>query len=80
MRVLIIAIISLSLSGCFCEKNPSIESKAKCPSFNSSIKILVEDLNSTHGAVSWSDLTKLENFLKEKKKFNNIVENINTAK
>ncbi len=51
--------------------------KTKCPKFNTKLRIKIEDLNSTHGAISWGDVSKIEYFIKSKKKFNNSIDSIN---
>ncbi len=51
--------------------------KRKCPQFNASIAIKVEELNSTHGAVSWVDISQVESLIVEKKKFNTKVRTMN---
>ena len=83
MKYLIISIaIIISFSGC-CEKdvvalvNETVYVNSVCPEFTAKISINIEDLNSTHGSISWADATKLEAFLRAKKNFNNKVEKLN---
>ena len=77
-----VSIVAIALSGCHeCPKVPVHETttKCSCPKFNTRLSIKVKDLNSTHGAISWGDVSKIESFLKSKKKFNKHVDNINTT-
>jgi hypothetical protein len=66
-----------------CKECPKIPDKTafvekKCPKFTSKIKIKIDDLNSTHGAISWRDVSKIEYFLMAKKNFNSTVDSINS--
>lgn len=77
MKYIALAIITLVLSGCHSDqvitpgKTEVLDSK--CPQFTTKLRISVEDLNSTHGAISWSDVSRIESFLEAKKKFNKSV-------
>lgn len=78
----ILPIVIFAISGCHeCPNVPVHETttKCSCPKFNTRLSIKVEDLNSTHGAISWGDVSKIESFLKSKKKFNKHVDKINTT-
>lgn len=77
-----ILLLLLFLSGCHecpkpkeCEKTTFTHSK--CPKFNAKLSIYVSELNSTHGAIKWSDVTRIEKFLKSKKNFNSKIDTIN---
>jgi len=76
--------LSLFISGC--GHQPDVHTvraetvKCECPKFNTKLSIRVEDLNSTHGAISWGDVGKIESFLKSKKRFNAHVDKINKIK
>jgi len=77
----ILSIISLTY-GCHCDDVSTPDkvyevTKQQCMTFDRKISVMVLDLNSTHGAISWSDATKLENFLEAKKKFNENVTTLN---
>ena len=78
MKYIASVITILILSGCHSDqivtpgKTEVIDSK--CPQFTTKLRINVEDLNSTHGAISWRDVSRLESFLKAKKKFNKSVD------
>jgi PBP1b-binding outer membrane lipoprotein LpoB len=83
MKYIYLAIAAVILSGCHEEPKPCKHSKTdiivtKCPKFETKLKIKIEDLNSTHGAISWGDVSRLESFLKSKKNFNNSVEALNS--
>lgn len=73
---------TVAFTGC-CDKNyaPHIEDRTyvekKCPKFNSKIKIKIDDLNSTHGAISWPDVSRIESLISSKNKFNKSVDKIN---
>jgi hypothetical protein len=82
MKLSCVALITLLLllSGC-CEKQlsvPDLNANKKCYTFNRTLSIELLDLNSTHGAISWEDATKIEYFLRAKKEFNEKVEALNS--
>lgn len=87
-KFLIAALLPLILIGCSSKNNiePSGEckdieySKTVCPHFDAKISIDVIELNSTHAAISWQDVHKIEVLLQEKKKFNKNVDAINSKK
>jgi hypothetical protein len=81
MRLFFILLTLILITGCKecpspqkCEKTKII--KTKCPKFTSKLSIDVLELNSTHAAISWTDVSRIEFFLKEKKKFNSIVDKL----
>ena len=82
MRLYLISLILIAVffGGC-CEKCvdvPDLTPDKKCYTFDRKLSIKVDDLNSTHGAISWEDTTKIENFLKAKKTFNTNVVDLNS--
>ena len=52
--------------------------RTECPKFNASVKIYVGELNATHGSISWVDVAKIESLLKEKRKFNRKIKELNS--
>jgi len=83
MKYLYLMIVVIIFTGCHEDPKPCKHGKseiivAKCPKFETKLKIEIKDLNSTHGAISWSDISRIESFLESKKKFNNSVEALNS--
>ncbi len=82
MRYILFPILAVVLfSGCEheptpggCEKTKII--KTKCPKFTSRLSIEVLELNTTHAAISWRDVSRIEHFLKDKKRFNERVDSL----
>lgn len=81
MKSLLLAALLVLLTGCHDEQIvvPPKQTviATKCPKFNTKLKIKVNDLNSTHGSISWSDVSKIESFLKSKSKFNSNIDTLN---
>jgi len=82
MKILLAISFILILNGCHeppapqkCEK--AVYTHTKCPKFNAKLSIYVDELNATHGAIKWTDVAKIEKFLKAKKKFNSSIDSIN---
>ena len=82
-KVILGIIVMLTFTGC--PKKPCPEQEREtiyvnttCPTFDRKLDIYISDLNSTHGAISWEDVTKTENLLKAKKKFNADVKDLNS--
>ena len=85
MKLIVIFMVSsvLLLTGCTDSDCINVPSKqtviaTKCPKFNTKLRIRVEDLNSSHGAVSWADVSRIESFLLSKKNFNKNIDKLNT--
>ncbi len=88
MKLLLLSIaIVLSITGCVDKTGVSPNGKCKdvhytktiCPKFTGFIYIDIIDLNSTHAAISWKDVGKIEILLKQKKRFNSSVASINSG-
>ncbi len=81
MRYLYLIFPIIIFSGCRECPAPKFERQSivvtKCPKFDTKLKIKIEDLNSTHGAISWKDVSRIESFLKSKKHFNSNVDALN---
>ena len=81
MKYLVYIILPLFLTGCYDNKisvpTKQVVISTKCPKFNTRLKIRVDDFNSTHGVISWKDVSRIESFLKSKKNFNKNVNSIN---
>lgn len=80
MRYLLPLLIIAFLTGCHEDqvvtpgKTEVVDTR--CPKFTTKLNINVEDLNSTHGAISWKDVSRIESFLKSKKKFNKNIDSL----
>ena len=82
-NILILTLMTFLFSGC--EKDINIPDDTRhtstiCPKFTPTLKIKIEDLNGTHGSISWIDVTKIEIFLNSKKKFNDNISIFNHKK
>ncbi|MEA3453976.1 MAG: hypothetical protein U9R12_03480 [Candidatus Caldatribacteriota bacterium] len=81
----VIAVVAmLVFSGCASQTDvappkKTIYIKRSCPKFNVAIDIKVEDLNSTHAAILWTDVAQIESMVSEKKKYNKKIDKLNNT-
>jgi hypothetical protein len=78
----VLIVTALLITGCHHEPSPggcenTIYKKTKCPRFDYKLSIYVDELNSTHAAIKWSDVSKIESCIKRKKEFNRKVDGLN---
>jgi len=76
-----LAAFAIMLSGCADKSSIGVNGRTAvrciCPKFTSKLSIRVDELNATHAAIKWSDVAKIEAFLRAKKSFNDSVESLN---
>jgi hypothetical protein len=84
MKTLPLIFLAFMFLATGCSKHPEpsgcekvIHKKTICPKFNTRLSIYAEELNSTHAAVKWTDIARIESCIKRKKEFNKKVDSLN---
>lgn len=79
-RVFYYIILIVMLAGCS-NNSPIVTKreyiKTKCPTFDYKLRVEILDLNQTHGAISWSDVSRIESMIEAKNNFNKNIKKLN---